>query len=453
MSEKDNFDLANEKLDKDARTKELRAQILDLVAEYTEVAHSAVKFVPGKTPVPVSGKVYGAEEMRYLVAASLDFWLTTGRFNDAFEQAFASRTGSRYALSCNSGSSANLLSVSSLTAHDRGADRLVPGDEVLTVAAGFPTTVNPIVQNGLVPVFTDVDIPTYNVDASRLEDAIGPRTKAMIFAHTLGNPFDLGKVAKIAEEHSLILLEDCCDALGARFDGKKVGTFGSVGSYSFYPAHHITMGEGGAVTTSDPTVRKALESLRDWGRDCHCPPGKDNTCGHRYDMKIGELPAGYDHKYIYSRMGYNLKISDMQAAVGLAQLSRLDGFIEARQRNFDALTKGLADLSGHMVLPKTTHGSQPSWFGFPITLEDRDPRTRTDLMRHLEQKRIGTRLLFGGNLLRQPYFKDVKHRVSGELRNTDTIMNHTFWLGTFPGITPDMLEYVIDEVHRFFRSR
>jgi CDP-6-deoxy-D-xylo-4-hexulose-3-dehydrase len=452
MSPSSNDLLTNEVLDKDERAKELRGLILELSAEYASLAHAPAQFIPGRTPVPVSGKVYGSNEMRHLLSASLDFWLTTGRYNDAFESSFATTTGSRFALTCNSGSSANLLAVSSLCAPDWGESRLRPGDEIITVAAGFPTTVNPIVQNGMVPVFTDVDIPTYNVDVDRLEEAIGDRTKALFFAHTLGNPFDLAKVSVLAKKHSLILMEDCCDALGASFGDKKVGTFGKVGTFSFYPAHHITMGEGGAVVTSDPAMRKVIESLRDWGRDCHCPPGRDNTCGNRYDMQMGELPQGYDHKYIYSRLGYNLKITDMQAAVGLAQLARLDDFVKTRRKNFEILHRGLSDLSGYLILPRSIPDSDPSWFGFPITLEGKNPQERTKLLRFLEERRIGTRLLFGGNLVRQPYFKDVKHRVSGTLERTDKIMTNTFWIGTYPGLTPEMLDYVIDEMHRYFKT-
>lgn len=415
-------------------------------------------FVPGKTPVPVSGKVIGAPEIRNMVDASLDAWLTTGRFNDAFEKRLAKFLGIRYALTVNSGSSANLLAVSALTSPRLGKRALKPGDEVITVAAGFPTTVNPIIQNGLVPVFVDVDIPTCNIDPEKIEAAISDKTKAMMFAHTLGNPFSLEKVREIADKYHLWLIEDCCDALGSTYTlstqhaalTRYVGTFGDIGTLSFYPAHHITMGEGGAVFTKNSRLKLILESFRDWGRDCYCDPGKDNTCKKRFDWQLGSLPKGYDHKYTYSHQGYNLKISDMQAAVGLAQMDRLEGFIEARKRNFSYLKEALAPLQEFLILPEATPNSDPAWFGFPITIREDTPFSRVDLLRHMDAKKIGTRLLFAGNLTRQPYFKDVLYRVSGELKNTDLIMNNTFWLGVFPGLNEGELGFVVEEIEAFF---
>jgi len=431
----------------------LRKRILELVAEYADAAHGPKKFVPGKSNIPVSGKVFDATDLRLLVAASLDFWLTTGRFNDAFESRLADLVAAKHALTVNSGSSANLLAVSALTSPELGKDALKPGDEVVTVAAGFPTTVNPIIQNGLMPVFVDVDIPTYGISVSQVEEAITPRTRAIVAAHTLGNPFDLDGICKIAEDNDLFLIEDCCDALGSTYHGKKVGAFGDISTFSFYPAHHITTGEGGAVATNDRALARIVESMRDWGRDCHCPTGKDNTCGRRFDMQLGDLPYGYDHKYTYSRMGYNLKMTDMQAAVGLAQADHLDKFTRARKGNFRHLRKGLSELADSIILPEATLGSDPSWFGFPITLKAGRKVNRNELLRKLDQKKIGTRLLFGGNLLRQPYFKNIPHRVVGGLKNTDIIMNDTFWIGVFPGLTEEMLDYMIASLTECLCSR
>lgn len=422
----------------------LRAEILRLVERYAEVAHAPKPFEPGRSPVPVSGKVYGAPEMRHLVDASLDFWLTTGRFNDAFEPRLAKVIGTRYALTCNSGSSANLLAVSALTSPLMGERVLRPGDEVLTCATGFPTTVNPILQNGLVPVFVDVDIPTYNADPAALAAAVTPRTRAIVLAHTLGNPFDLDAVTALAERHGLLLVEDCCDALGATWRGQGVGTFGEVGTSSFYPAHHITMGEGGAVFTRSSRLKRALESIRDWGRDCYCAPGQDNTCGKRFDWQLGDLPRGYDHKYSYSHLGYNLKLTDMQAAIGLAQLDRLEGFVAARRRNFAHLKAGLARFEDRLILPEATPGGDPSWFGFPITV--REPESRDGLIRHLERNRIATRLLFGGNLVRQPYMRGRDFRVSGELTRSDQVMRDTFWIGLYPGLGEGALDYAVERI-------
>ncbi|SMH41305.1 lipopolysaccharide biosynthesis protein RfbH [Azospirillum agricola] len=435
------------------RKEELRRQILDLVTEYAAVAHGQQPFVPGASPVPVSGKVYGAEEMRMLVDSGLDFWLTTGRFNDAFEARLAEFLGVKHALTVNSGSSANLLALTALTSPLLGDRALKPGDEIITCATGFPTTVNPILQNGLVPVFLDVDIPTYNMDVSRLEDAVTSRTRGIMLAHTLGNPFDLDAVMRVVRKHGLFLIEDACDALGARYDGRPVGTFGDIGTLSFYPAHHITMGEGGAVFTSNGKLKRALESFRDWGRDCWCAPGRDDTCKQRFSWQLGGLPHGYDHKYIYSHIGYNLKITDMQAAVGLGQMDRLEDFIKARQRNFALLKEGLAELTDVLILPEATPNSEPSWFGFPVTMIERAPFTRDELTRHLTQARIGTRQLFGGNLLRQPYMKDRTYRVHGELTNSDVVMNRTLWIGVYPGLTPAHIEYMVETFRSFVQRR
>ena len=428
---------------------QLRSLILDLVGEYARRHHAPADFVPGKSPVPVSGKVYGAEDMQALVDSSLDFWLTTGRFNAAFEEKLAARIGVQHALTTNSGSSANLLALSSLCSHYLRGDALKPGDEVITVATGFPTTVNPSLQYGLVPVFVDVDIPTYNIKPEAIEAAVSDRTRAIMIAHTLGNPFDLREVMRVAEKYDLWVVEDCCDALGATYGGQNVGTFGDIGTLSFYPAHHITMGEGGAVFTEKPRLKRVIESMRDWGRDCWCAPGMDNTCGKRFCRKLGDLPMGYDHKYTYSHCGYNLKITDMQAAVGLAQLDRLDGFIAARQRNFDLLTQLMKPLEEVFILPEATPNSEPSWFGYPITLRDGAPFTRDDLIRHLDANRIGTRLLFGGNLIRQPYMRGRNYRVVGSLENADLVTERTFWIGLYPGLNELHLEYVAETIDGF----
>jgi len=430
---------------------ELREEILRLVALYAETAHAPAPFEAGRSAVPVSGRVYGAREMQLLVDSALEFWLTTGRFNAEFEARLARIIGVRYLLTCNSGSSANLLAVSALTSHLVGEDRLRPGDEVITCATGFPTTVNPILQNGLVPVFVDVDIPTYNIDVSQLEAALSPRTRAIVLAHTLGNPFDVAAVTAFAAKHGLFLVEDCCDALGATYEGRQVGTFGDVGTLSFYPAHHITMGEGGAVFTGTSRLKRAIESLRDWGRDCYCAPGEDNTCKKRFDWKLGDLPHGYDHKYTYSHLGYNLKITDMQAAIGVGQLDRLDDFIAARRRNFARLAQGLAPFADRLILPEATPGSDPSWFGFALTL--RETGRRNDLVQFLNRRRIGTRLLFGGNMIRQPYMLDRAFRTVGDLAASDRVMTDTFWIGVYPGIGPEAVAFVTEAMGDFFAGR
>lgn len=428
------------------RAAELRRTILELVAEYHAEAFPKREFRPGESPVPVSGRVFDARELQHLVDASLDFWLTTGRFAAQFEREFARIFGLNHAVLVNSGSSANLVALSCLTSPSLGERQLLPGDEVITVAAGFPTTVNPIIQNGLIPVFVDVTIPTYNVDVAMLEEAVSPRTKAVMLAHTLGNPFDLDTVTAFVERHGLWLIEDCCDALGSTYRGRQVGTFGDLATVSFYPAHHITMGEGGCVLTAKARLKKLVESFRDWGRDCWCEPGKDNTCGKRFDWQLGSLPCGYDHKYTYSHIGYNLKATDMQAAVGVAQLAKLTDFIAARRRNFDLLYAGLAPLQEYFVLPEATAHSEPSWFGFPIAVRPEAPFTRNEVVRHLESHGVATRLLFGGNLVRQPAYANVSYRQVGALENADFIMNQVFWIGVYPGLNQAMLEYVADTI-------
>ena len=425
----------------------LRAEIQELVRRYAEVAHAPRGFVAGQSRVPVSGKVYDHEDIGSLVDSALDFWLTTGRFNAAFEPKLARFLGVKHCLTVNSGSSANLVAATALTSDLLKDEALRPGDEVITCATGFPTTVNPLIQNGLVPVFLDVDIPTYNIDVARLEEALSPRTRAIMVAHALGNPFDLETITAFARKHDLFLVEDCCDALGATYGGRSVGGFGAFGTLSFYPAHHITMGEGGAVFTNNPIYRRAAESVRDWGRDCWCEPGYDNTCGQRFEWKLGDLPFGYDHKYTYSQLGYNLKITDMQAAVGVAQMDKLDGFVAARRRNFDRLKAGLAGLSDLLILPEATPNSEPSWFGFPMTVRDGGPVDRNAIVKALNADKIDTRLLFGGNLIRQPYFKDRTYRVVGDLGDSDMVMNSTFWIGVYPGLTDAHVDYMIDRLH------
>ena len=430
---------------------ELRRRILNLVAEYHDEAFPDRPFIPGESLVPVSGKVFDAKDLQNLVEAGLDFWLTTGRFAHAFEERFAAFMQQKHCLLVNSGSSANLLALTALTAPEVGARRLLPGDEVITCATGFPTTVNPILQNQLVPVFLDVHIPTYNMDVTRLEEAVGPRTKAIMLAHTLGNPFDLDKVMAVARKHDLWVIEDCCDAVGATYKGQMVGTFGDLATISFYPAHHITMGEGGAVLTSNPLLKKLVESFRDWGRDCWCEPGHDNTCRKRFDWKLGDLPHGYDHKYTYSRIGYNLKATDMQAAVGVSQLEKLSDFIQRRRANFTYLMAQLKTLEEHLILPEVLLEAEPSWFGFPITLREESPVRRNELIGRLDQARIGTRLLFGGNLLRQPAYADSPCRVVGALACADQVMNRTFWMGVYPGLDTARLDYVATTLTSSFR--
>ena len=426
---------------------ELRADILDLVRKYHAAAFQTSEFVRGSTPVTTGGRVFDAEEVVHLVDASLDFWLTSGRFADRFEEAFARFWGARYALLVNSGSSANLLALSSLTTPKLGSTRLRPGDEVITVASGFPTTVNPIVQNGMVPVFVDVQIPTYNIDPNFLSDALSDRTRAVMIAHTLGNPFDVDAVTEFCRRHDLWLVEDCCDAVGARYRGRPVGTFGQLATVSFYPAHHITMGEGGCVLTNRTLLKKAVESFRDWGRDCWCDPGKDNTCGKRFQWRLGDLPEGFDHKYTFAHIGYNMKVTDMQAAVGVAQLEKLPGFMAARRRNFERLSEAIRDLEEFLLLPEPTPGGEPSWFGFPLGVRPGSPFRRSQLVAYLEDRQVVTRLLFGGNLVRQPAYRDVPHRVVGDLVNSDFVMNSVFWVGNHPGLSDAAIDYVADVLH------
>ncbi len=435
-----------------ARREELRERIRSLVAEYHAEAFAPAGFEPGAMPVPVSGKVFGPEEIQNAVDAGLDFWLTTGRFAADFERRFARRMAARHALLVNSGSSANLLAVTALTSPLLGERRLVPGDEVLTVAAGFPTTVNPILQNGLVPVFVDITLPGYGVDVNALEAACSPRTKAVIIAHTLGNPYDAGAVADLARRRGLWMIEDCCDAVGATVNGRPVGTFGDFATVSFYPAHHITMGEGGAVLVQQPLHKRIIESLRDWGRDCWCEPGKDNTCGKRFGWQFGDMPAGYDHKYTYTHVGYNLKATDFQAAVGVAQLDRLDGFIEARRRNFEYLRAALTPHEDILEFASSLPHAEPSWFGFPMRVREDAGFGRNELVAWLESRRIATRLLFGGNLARQPAYRDLTIRIAQPLVNSDRVMAGTFWVGCYPGLTPPMLDHIAGSVTEFRRG-
>ena len=428
----------------------LRAEIAALVSLYAKEQYKVNAFVPGETVIPPSGKLLGEEELQNMVAASLDGWLTTGRFNAEFEKKLAAFLGVKYCLSVNSGSSANLVAFSTLTSPKLGDRAIKKGDEVIGVAAGFPTTVNPIIQFGAIPVFVDVDIKTHNVNADLIEAAITPKTKAIMLAHALGNPFNLKKVVELCKKYNLWLVEDTCDALGAEYDGQKCGTFGDIGTLSFYPAHHMTMGEGGAVFMNNPELKVIAESFRDWGRDCYCAPGCDNTCGCRFEQKHGDLPYGYDHKYVYSHSGYNLKITDMQAACGLAQLDKLEFFIQRRRENYTYLRSRLETLSDFLELPEPTPNSNPSWFGFPLTLKAGAGVTRVELTRFLDNNKIGSRLLFAGNLLKQPYFKNVQYKVVGDLTNTDITMNNTFWVGVQPALTYEHLDYVVDKLEEFF---
>jgi CDP-6-deoxy-D-xylo-4-hexulose-3-dehydrase len=429
----------------------LRRQIAELVRQYHEAAFVPGMFRPGQTPIPYAGRVFDASELQHAVEASLDFWLTTGRFAEEFEREFAKFVGVRHAMLVNSGSSANLVALSALTSPKLGERQLKPGDEVITVAAGFPTTVNPILQNQLVPVFIDVTAPTYNADVTQLDAALSPRTRAVMLAHTLGNPFDLDAVTAFCRKNKLWLIEDCCDAVGSTHGGKMVGTFGDVATVSFYPAHHLTMGEGGAVLTNSTELKILVESFRDWGRDCWCAPGKDNTCGKRFGWKLGDLPFGYDHKYIYSHVGYNLKLTDWQAAIGVAQLKKLPEFIEKRRRNFRTLRAGLDDLAEFFLLPEATAKSEPSWFGFPMAVREGAPFTRPEVVERLEAAKISTRLLFGGNLTRQPAYRGIKFRQVGELRGADFVMERVFWIGVYPGLTEPMLDYMLETLRSIAR--
>jgi CDP-4-dehydro-6-deoxyglucose reductase, E1 len=429
-------------------TEELRLEIASLVQEFSDLKYKKKAFKPGRSIVPPSGKVIGATELQYMVDASLDGWLTTGRFNRKFEKELSEFIDIKHLITVNSGSSANLVAFATLTSPKLGDRAIKKGDEVIGVAAGFPTTVNPIVQFGAIPVFVDVDLKTHNVNTNLIEAAISPKTKAIMLAHTLGNPYNLEKVKALCDKYNLWLIEDCCDALGAQYNGQHVGTFGDMATCSFYPAHHITMGEGGAVFTNNSELITIAESFRDWGRDCYCDPGCDNTCEKRFEQQLGELPHGYDHKYTYSHLGYNLKISDMQAACGLAQLKRLPEFIKKRNKNFAYLKNKLSNLTEFIDLPQATENSEPSWFGFPITLkEDVD---RVEFTQYLDNHKIGTRLLFAGNLTKQPYFQDIEYRIASDLTNTDITMNKTLWLGIYPGLEKDQLDYVTEKIKDFF---
>jgi CDP-6-deoxy-D-xylo-4-hexulose-3-dehydrase len=427
----------------------IRREIAALVQQYADAVYVPQTFLPGQTAVPPSGKVIGAQELKNMVDASLDGWLTSGRFNAEFEKKLAAFLGVKHLITVNSGSSANLVAFSALTSPKLGERAIKKGDEVIGVAAGFPTTVNPILQFGAVPVFVDVDRLTHNIDASKIEAAISHKTKAIMLAHSLGNPFNLDVVTDLCKKYNLWLIEDCCDALGTTYRGQMVGTFGDIGTLSFYPAHHITMGEGGAVFTNNEELKTIAESFRDWGRDCYCPPGKDNTCGKRFCQKLGDLPNGYDHKYTYSHLGYNLKITDMQAACGLAQLEKAPEFIKARKDNFAFLKERLKDCEEFVNLPQATEHSDPSWFGFPITLKDNCPVTRLDLLTYLDQNKVGTRLLFAGNLIRQPYMAGANYRISGDLTNTEVVMNNTFWIGVQPALTKQMLEFAAVKIESY----
>lgn len=415
--------------------------------------HPSKEFVAGETPIPVTGKFFGTEEVSAAVRASLDFWLTSGPYTEKFESRFAKTVGMRHAFMVNSGSSANLLALSALTSPKLGDRALRPGDEVITVAAGFPTTVTPIIQNGLIPVYVDVDLVTYVANEAALEAAVSPKTRAIMMAHTLGNPFNLDLVAKLAQKHNLWVIEDSCDGLGGTYKGQNLGTFGDLSTFSFYPAHHITTGEGGAVLVKKVAHKTIVESFRDWGRDCWCPSGCDNTCLKRYEWTLGELPEGYDHKYTYSHLGYNLKSGDIQAAIGLAQLDRLDSFIELRKRNWAYLRSGLNNLEEFLLMPEAVPDSDPSWFGFALTVKPGGPKTRNQIVQELNEAKIATRLLFGGNLLRQPAFMGTPRRVVGDLTNTDIVMNDTFWIGVWPGLTIPMLDYMIDQLHQIMGAK
>jgi CDP-4-dehydro-6-deoxyglucose reductase, E1 len=431
-------------------TKELRLEIAGLVQEFADLKYTEKTFKPGRSVVPSSGKVMGATELQYMVDASLDGWLTAGRFNRKFEKYLSEFIGIKHLITVNSGSSANLVAFSTLSSPKLGDRAIKKGDEVIGVAAGFPTTVNPIIQFGAIPVFVDIDLKTHNINANLIEVAITNKTKAIMLAHTLGNPFNLGKVKKLCDKYNLWLIEDCCDALGARYNDQHVGTFGDISTCSFYPAHHITMGEGGAVFTNNSKLIKIAESFRDWGRDCYCNPGCDNTCKKRFEQQLGDLPQGYDHKYTYSHLGYNLKISDMQAACGLAQLKRLPEFINKRNNNYNYLYSILTELPDFIELTEPTINSEPSWFGFPITIKNSIGKNRLELIKYLDIHKIGTRLLFAGNLTKQPYFKDLEYRVVGDLTNTNIAMNQTLWLGVYPGINKDQLDFIAQKIEDFF---
>ena len=435
------------------RNRDLKKEIFDLVAEYYTEKHKLKPFIPGETYIQYAGRVYDEKEIISLVDSALDFWLTAGRFAKQFENDFSKYLGVKHCILTNSGSSANLLAISALTSPKLGERRLKPGDEVITTACAFPTTVNPIIQNNLIPVFVDVDVGTYNLRTDKIEGAISEKTKAIFLAHTLGNPFDINKVLDICRKYNLWLIEDNCDALGSKYDGKYTGTFGHIATFSFYPAHHITMGEGGALVTNDNQLKKLIKSFRDWGRDCWCEPGCDNTCGKRFGWQLGTLPFGYDHKYIYSHIGYNLKITDMQAAVGVEQLKKLPSFVEARKKNFILLYEGLRKYEKYFILPEAESKADPSWFGFLLTVRKDVGFTRDEIVKYLENNKIATRMLFAGNITRHPSFKNVKYCVFGNLKNTDFIMNNTFWIGVYPGYTEKIIKYLLEKIFTFIKKR
>jgi CDP-6-deoxy-D-xylo-4-hexulose-3-dehydrase len=432
---------------------DLKKEIFDLVAKYYAKQHNVKPFVQGETFIPYAGRIYDEEEIISLVDSALDFWLTTGRFAKQFEEELTKFLGVKHCMLTNSGSSANLLAISALTSPSLGKKRLESGDEVITIACAFPTTVNPIIQNNLIPVFLDIDIGTYNIQLDKIEEALSEKTKAIFLAHTLGNPFDLDKIMTIAQKYNLWVIEDNCDALGSKYNDKYTGTFGHIATFSFYPPHHITMGEGGALATNDTKLKRLIESFRDWGRDCWCEPGCDNSCGRRFGLQLGSLPFGYDHKYIYSHVGYNLKLTDMQAAVGVAQLKKLPSFIEARKRNFNLLYNGLKKYEKFFILPQATPNSDPSWFGFLLTVREDAGFSRTEVVQHLEKNNIATRMLFGGNLIKQPAYQNIKYRHIDSLKNTNFVMNNTFWLGVYPGLTTDMIEFIISTIASFVTEK
>jgi CDP-4-dehydro-6-deoxyglucose reductase, E1 len=427
----------------------LRKEIFERVKQLHSLRNKDT-FLPGKSPINYAGRVYDEQELISLVDASLDFWLTTGRYAEQFEKDLSGFLGVNHCLLTNSGSSANLLAVSALTSRKLGDNRLKPGDEVITTACGFPTTLNPIIQNNLIPVFIDIELGNYNIQTEKIEDALTPRTKAIIIPHTLGNPFNLDLVMDIIDRHHLWLIEDNCDALGSKFDGKNTGSFGHISTCSFYPAHHITMGEGGAVLTDDPVLKRILASFRDWGRDCWCDPGRDNSCGKRFNWQLGDLPYGYDHKYIYSHVGYNLKVTDMQAAIGVQQLKKLPQFIDIRKKNFNHIFNYLKKFNEFLILPEKLKKSDPSWFGFPILVKEGVPFSRNEIVQFLEENQISTRMLFGGNLIKQPAYEDIKYKIHDSLNNSDLVMNNLFWIGVYPGLKKEHIEYVLSKFDAFF---
>jgi len=431
---------------------DVKNKILELVQDYSVTSFGKKDFIPGQSDIPVTGKVIDSLEIKNMVEASLDGWLTAGRFNSLFEKQLAEFLNIKCLITVNSGSSANLIAFSTLTSPKLKERSIKKGDEVITVAASFPTTINPIIQFGAIPVFIDVKVPTYNINENLVEDAITEKTKAIVIAHTLGNPFNVIRIKEICDKYNLWLIEDTCDALGSKFNNQFVGTFGDIGTLSFYPAHHITMGEGGAVFTNSIKLKRIAESFRDWGRDCYCEPGKDNTCNKRFEWQLGNLPFGYDHKYTYSHMGYNMKITDMQAACGVAQLTKLNNFINLRKRNFKFLYENLRVLEDFILLPEAELNSDPSWFGFPLSLRINEKFNRNNLIKYLNENKIGTRLLFAGNVTKQPYMKGLNFRVSGDLTNTDYVMENTFWIGLYPGLTSQHLEYVVSKLKFYFKK-